>query len=42
MRAASGEPDGVADTFQHGAFEIVVQQDTCTAIEGLECRDMAT
>jgi hypothetical protein len=36
------EPDGVADTFQHGAFEIVVQQDTCTAIEGLECRDMAT
>jgi len=36
------EADGIALTFQHGALEIVVEQDTRTSIEGLERRDMTT
>src|SRR5262249_38068144 len=35
------EADGIALPFQHGALEIVVEQDTRASIEGLERRDMA-
>jgi hypothetical protein len=36
------EAEGIALTFQHRAAKIVVEDDTCASVPGLERREMAT